>query len=73
MALTVVLIVVGLVAPFAQEFPAAISVSLADPVNALVDWLRTDASAITGAIKDAISYTILNPLQTVLTSPPGGS
>jgi glycine betaine/proline transport system permease protein len=69
-AITVALIVVGLVAPFAQEFPPAIAISFADPINGLVDWLRSDASGITGAIKDAISYTILNPLQTVLTESP---
>jgi glycine betaine/proline transport system permease protein len=69
-AVTAGLAGVGLVLPAAQEFPDAIAVSFADPINSVVDWFRSDASAMTGAIKDAISYTILNPIQTILTESP---
>jgi glycine betaine/proline transport system permease protein len=69
-AVTAGLIGVGFVLPAAQEFPDVIAVSFADPINSVVDWFRSDASAVTGAIKDAISYTILNPIQTVLTESP---
>jgi glycine betaine/proline transport system permease protein len=70
LALTVALVIVGVVLPAAQEFPDVISFSFRQPINAFVDWLRTDVSWLTGALKDAITYTILNPLETILTEAP---
>jgi glycine betaine/proline transport system permease protein len=69
-AVTAALAIVGLVLPATQEFPDLISFSFRQPVNAIVDWLRSDVSWFTGAIKDAITYSILNPLETVLTEAP---
>ena len=70
LAVTVALVVVGVVLPAAQEFPDVMSFSFRQPINAFVDWLRTDVSWLTGALKDAITYTILNPLETILTEAP---
>jgi glycine betaine/proline transport system permease protein len=69
-ALTVALVIAGVLLPAAQEFPDVISFSFRQPINGFVDWLRTDVSWLTGALKDAITYTILNPLETILTEAP---
>jgi glycine betaine/proline transport system permease protein len=53
-----------------RQFPEDIEVSLRRPVNDAVDWLRTNAAWLTGGLKDAVSYGILNPLQAILTSAP---
>ncbi|MEV0582388.1 ABC transporter permease subunit [Nonomuraea sp. NPDC050310] len=42
----------------------------AAPVNAFVDWMESSWFAATDAIKDAVSYGLLNPLEGVLTSAP---
>ena len=67
---TVAAIVVGVFVPALREFPDEVGVSFREPVNALVDWLRTNASFATGGLKDAVSFAVLNPLQTVFTEAP---
>jgi glycine betaine/proline transport system permease protein len=69
-ALTVAAVVVGLVLPAARTFPDAIELSFRAPVNAFVDWLRSDVAWLTGGLKDVISFGILNPVQTVFTQSP---
>jgi glycine betaine/proline transport system permease protein len=64
------LVVVGLVVPFAQEFPDILSFSFRDPVNAAVDWMRGNIAWLTNGIKDAVSYSLLNPIQAVMTTAP---
>jgi glycine betaine/proline transport system permease protein len=51
-------------------FPDTFFVDFRDPVNALVDWIKTTFVEATNAIKNAVSFGILNPLQEVLTSAP---
>ncbi|MFP5343699.1 MAG: ABC transporter permease [Candidatus Limnocylindria bacterium] len=67
---TAALVVLGLVAPVARDFPDAVQFSLREPTNAVVDWLRSDVAWLTGAIKDGVSFTILNPIQTIFTTTP---
>jgi glycine betaine/proline transport system permease protein len=67
---TAVLIVVGLVAPFAEEFPEIVSVSVREPVNAMVDWLRSDLAWLTIGLKDAVTFAVLNPVEQVFTTAP---
>jgi glycine betaine/proline transport system permease protein len=69
-ALTVAAIVVGLVVPAAQTFPDAVEFSFREPVKSFVDFLRSDVSWLSGGLKDAVSYAVLNPIQTVLTQSP---
>jgi glycine betaine/proline transport system permease protein len=69
-ALTAAAVVVGLVLPAARTFPDAIEFSFRAPVNAFVDWLRSDVAWLTGGLKDVISFGILNPIQTVFTQSP---
>lgn len=63
-------VVIGLILPAAQTFPDAIKYSFRGPINVFVDWLRSDVSWLSGGLKDALSYTILNPVQTVFTRSP---
>ncbi len=70
LAICAALIVVGILVPFAQEFPDAIAFSFREPINAVVDWLRSDAAWLTGGIKDVVSYGLLNPMQEVMTTAP---
>ena len=67
---TAVLVVVGLLVPFAQEFPDAVTISFREPVNAVVDWLRSDVAWLTSGFKDVVTYGLLNPIQHVLTQAP---
>ena len=69
--------VLGVVASLASllavdltEFPTAVQVSFAGPVNAAVDWIRINLYVITNPVKDAFSYGLLNPIQAVLTGAP---
>lgn len=65
-----VLVVVGLVAPFSEEFPEILSLSVREPVNAFVDWLRTNAAWLTIGLKDAVTFVVLNPIEQVFTTAP---
>lgn len=64
------LAIAGLVLPTAREFPEAVRISFAGPVNAAVDWLRSDVSWLSTGVKDAVSYGLLNPLQELFTGAP---
>jgi glycine betaine/proline transport system permease protein len=54
----------------APEFPSAIGFSFEDPVNAVTDWIKTNAFGVTDFIKNGFTELVLNPLQTVLTTSP---
>ena len=60
--------VVGRALP--AEFPEALHLSFADPVNAVVDWVETTLFPVTDGVKNVLTEALLNPLQTVLTSAP---
>lgn len=64
------LAIAGLLLPALRDFPEILTISFREPVNAFVDWLRTNVAWLTIAIKDAISYGLLNPLQMILTTAP---
>lgn len=70
LALTIVAALVGLVLPAVRRFPDAIELSFRAPINGFVDWLRSDVAWLSGGLKDAVSFTILNPVQTVFTQSP---
>ena len=53
-----------------QAFPSEIGISLAGGVNDAVDWIKTNLTPVTDAIKTAFSVALLNPFQGVLTSSP---
>jgi glycine betaine/proline transport system permease protein len=64
------LILVGVVFPAARDFPDAITFSFRVPINAAVDWMRTNVAWFTGGFKDAFTYAVINPMQTVFTTAP---
>ena len=60
----------GLAVPALRDFPDLLTVTFREPINAFVDWLRTNVAWLTIGLKDLISYGLLNPLQTILTTSP---
>lgn len=53
-----------------QDFPESAQLSIVKPVNLVVDWIKSEWFPVTKAIKDGVSYGILNPVQELLTSVP---
>jgi glycine betaine/proline transport system permease protein len=52
------------------DFPDVVSFSFRQPVNTVVDWIKTNFFTITDAIKNIFSDVVINPLQGVLVSAP---
>ena len=69
-AIVAALAVAGIALRDLREFPEAIEFSFRQPVNGIVDWLRSDVAWLTTGLKDVISNGVLNPVQTVFTTAP---
>ena len=67
-AVAVITVAVGL--QIDPTFPSAITVSIAEPVNAAVAWLKDNLVSVTEAIKVGFTVGLLNPLESILTSSP---
>ena len=63
-------ILVGRVVLDNPDFPKGIAFSFEGAVNAVVTWLRANATGITSGLQDGITFGVINPLQGVLTSAP---
>jgi glycine betaine/proline transport system permease protein len=63
-------IAIGLLVPAASEFPEELRVDLATPVNVVTDAITLYGYHVTTAIKDGVTYGLINPLQSLLTSAP---
>ena len=63
-------ILVGRVLLSDPEFPQQIAFSFQGFVNEITTWLRTNATGITEAIKNVVTFGLINPIQEVLTSAP---
>ncbi len=63
-------IVLARLLPDPTVFPEGLRISFLEPINAGVDWIRSNLTGITGTIRDIFSYGFLNPLEGVLTSAP---
>jgi glycine betaine/proline transport system permease protein len=61
---------VSLVLGAGSAFPAEVQISLADPVNAVSDWVKTTFVPLTSGLKDGTTYAVINPLQDALTTSP---
>ena len=70
LAIVAVLAVGGIVARDLREFPDTITVSFRQPINGIVDWLRSDVAWLTGGVRDLVSNGLLNPVQAVMTTAP---
>jgi glycine betaine/proline transport system permease protein len=69
-AIALIGILIGILTDFGNTFPTALAFSFADPVNAGSDWIKTNAYEYTNALKNAVTYGLINPMETVLTSAP---
>ncbi len=63
-------ILIGALAPLGDAFPKPWRLPLAAPVNELSDWIKVNLYDVTIAIKDGVTYGLINPLQSLLTSAP---
>jgi len=52
------------------DFPEAIAFSFQGFINDITNWLRTNATHITEAIKNIVTFGLINPIQEVLTTAP---
>jgi glycine betaine/proline transport system permease protein len=52
------------------DFPEQIAFSFSGFVNEIVDWLRSNATGLTEALKNFTTASVINPIQGVLTSAP---
>jgi glycine betaine/proline transport system permease protein len=66
------LIAVGLslILGVGSGFPSEVQLSIADPVNAVSDWVKTTFVPLTSGLKDGTTYAVINPLQDALTASP---
>jgi glycine betaine/proline transport system permease protein len=67
---SVAAVTIGLLTPFGAEFPKAVHFAFAGPVNEASDWIKLNLYALTNGFKNAITYGLINPLQSLLTSAP---
>ena len=63
-----ILVLASLQVPAA--FPDAIGFSFADPINAIVGWVKVNLYWLTDAIRSIFTYGFLNPFESILTSSP---
>ena len=63
-------VVGGIVAHVGSVFPPAWHVAIAKPLDDGVRWVEINLGSATDAVKNAVSYALFNPVQTVLTTAP---
>lgn len=51
-------------------FPSAVHFSFAPHVNTVVRWIELHLDSVTRALQNAVAYSLLNPLQSLLTAAP---
>jgi glycine betaine/proline transport system permease protein len=69
----IALVSAGLVVASLQvpaQFPDVVSFSFADPINAAVDWIKTNLYWLTDGIRTVFTNGFLNPFEGILTSSP---
>jgi glycine betaine/proline transport system permease protein len=52
------------------DFPSSVNFTFASYINTIVRWIELHLDAVTRGIQNAVAYSLLNPLQSVLTSAP---
>ncbi|HEX5014402.1 MAG TPA: ABC transporter permease subunit [Candidatus Limnocylindrales bacterium] len=63
-------VIVGRLILSDPEFPDAIAFSFQGFINDITNWLRTNATHVTEAIKNVVTFGLINPIEEVLTSAP---
>jgi glycine betaine/proline transport system permease protein len=66
----VIVITLGVSLQIDPNFPASIGISFADPIDAIVDWIKTNLFVVTDGFRTVVSVGLLNPFETALTSSP---
>jgi len=67
---TVAAVLVGREVLRQQDYPGALTVSVADPTNAIVEWSQANLDGVSGAIRDLTIRYGLDPLLELLTGVP---
>jgi glycine betaine/proline transport system permease protein len=70
LAIAVVGVVGGMIVNIGTVFPPDWHVTISDPLDEAVAWVTKNLGSATGAVKDAVSEFLFNPVQGVLTSAP---
>ncbi|HXA58048.1 MAG TPA: ABC transporter permease subunit [Streptosporangiaceae bacterium] len=52
------------------DFPSSVNFTFASYINTIVRWIELHLDAVTRGIQNAVAYSLLNPLQSMLTSAP---
>lgn len=71
-AVTISLLAVaaGSLLPIGATFPTAVHVSFARTINDITGWIKQNLFGLTTSFKDLVTYGLINPLQSLLTSAP---
>ena len=69
-AATVAAVLIGRYLLKQQEFPTGWTISVADPTNSFVDWLKGNVSGVTNTISDWLILYALDPLKRLLVNLP---
>jgi len=69
-AVSLVAVAAGKLLPVGHAFPSVAHFSFAKPVNDITGWIDRDLYGATTSFKDLITYGLINPLQSLLTSAP---
>jgi glycine betaine/proline transport system permease protein len=69
-AVTVAAVLIGRYLLKQQEFPTGWTISVADPTNSFVDWLKRNVSGVTNTISDWLILYALDPLKRLLVNLP---
>lgn len=68
---TALVVAAGIVFVGAADFPTdVVAFSFRDPMNAAVDWITFNLFFLTEAIKNAVTYALINPIEAFLTGSP---
>lgn len=63
-------VLVGLLTPVGAEFPKGLAMSFAGPVNTVSDWIKVNLYDYTNAVKNVVTYGLINPMESVVTTAP---
>lgn len=65
-----IVVAASLLLAVGDEWPRALRFSFVKPVNELSDWVKTTFYDATTGTKDAVTYGLINPIQSALTAAP---
>ncbi len=66
----IIVVSVGISLQIDPNFPNAIDLTFAQPINTVVGWIKSNLSAVTEGIRTVFTVVLINPLQEILTTSP---